>query len=324
VKPIFTCTADGKNITSNLEDRLISLRITDESGMRSDRVEITLDNRGGNLAHPRKGLVLSTRVGYEGQSTYLTGEYTVDEFELSEGTMTIHAMATSMREKLKAPRSFSWHGLNIGQIVEAIAERNKYEARVSPPLDSILLSHIDQTEESDMHFLTRLALDHGAIFKPANGYLLFRAKDDPKTFSGKTRTPVKLTKQDIMSGWRYSSKDRSNYQAVKARWRDTSQNKDIFVTVGEGEKVYSLRHSYPDGQQAQAAAEAKMAALDRGEASFSFATPGHPGAGAETELIVSEFGPVIDSALWVMKRVEHRMDSSGFTTYISAGIAKGT
>ncbi len=148
-------------------------------------------------------------------------------------------------------------------------------------------------------------------------------KDDTKTFSGKTRPLISFSHTDMVGNWRYISKDRSNYQGVRARWRDTALNKDMMVTMGDGDKIFILRHSYPDEQQAKAAAKAKLAALDRGGASFSLKTDGNPGAGVESELIVSGFHPDIVSAPWVINRVEHCLNNSGFTTFIEAEIEKG-
>lgn len=323
MKPIFTCKANGNDITRVLADRLIGLRVTDEAGFRSDRAEFKLDNRDNSLSVPTKQTLLSITLGYENRETVFTGTYTVDEVELSgpPRQLTIRSKAANMRKMLKAPRSQSWHGLTIGEIVQEIAGNNLYKALVKEPLASVLISHIDQTEESDMHFLTRLALEHGAIFKPANGFLLFREKDDPKTFSGLIKPPVILDVADMLN-WRYSSIDRSRYQAVRARWRDTAANADVFVTAGSGDPAYTLRHSYADADQAAAAARAKLAALARGAATLEVTVSGLPGASAETALRVAGLHPAVDTAEWVMNKVTHEMTAAGFVTSINAEVKK--
>ena len=49
MKPIFKIEADDKDITDLLSARLISLNISDETGLVSDKAEILLDNRDNIL-----------------------------------------------------------------------------------------------------------------------------------------------------------------------------------------------------------------------------------------------------------------------------------
>ena len=58
-------------------------------------------------------------------------------------------------------REGSWHDTTLGAIVEAIASRNRLEASVAPSLAGIKIPHIDQSQESDAKFLTRLAERNG-------------------------------------------------------------------------------------------------------------------------------------------------------------------
>ncbi len=58
-------------------------------------------------------------------------------------------------------------------LVEAIASRNKLEASVAPSLAGIKIPHIDQSQESDAKFLTRLAERNGGEVSVKMGKLLF-------------------------------------------------------------------------------------------------------------------------------------------------------
>ena len=46
---------DGQNVTGCLNDRLLRLTITNEAGVKSDRMEFTVDDRGNRVALPRTG-----------------------------------------------------------------------------------------------------------------------------------------------------------------------------------------------------------------------------------------------------------------------------
>ena len=57
--------------------------------------------------------------------------------------------------------------------MDAIARRNNLTPRVDATLAAIKVAHIDQTNESDVHLLTRLAGQHDAVATMKNGSLLF-------------------------------------------------------------------------------------------------------------------------------------------------------
>ncbi|MCP3965602.1 MAG: hypothetical protein GY718_04500, partial [Lentisphaerae bacterium] len=61
----FTVKADNQDITDTIQRRLISLDITDENGITSDSLKLTLHD-SGNIQLPRKGVKLYVTVGYAG------------------------------------------------------------------------------------------------------------------------------------------------------------------------------------------------------------------------------------------------------------------
>ena len=182
--PDFAIWADGLLITRNIKAYLVSLRVTDEAGMKSDAIEIILDNRDGKLPLPNTGTYLKLSIGYaktakttETTETTLThlGVYVINEMvvESLPQRIIIKAHAADLNKALKSQQTRSWQPQTLGEIVNQIALQNGYKARMSVELSKLTLSHLDQSSESDMHFLTRLANLHGAIAKPAGGYLLF-------------------------------------------------------------------------------------------------------------------------------------------------------
>mgnify|MGYP003625957480 FL=1 len=307
-----------------IADRLLSLVITDEDGFQSDTGRFTLDNRDQKIGVPSNGVSLDIRLGYEGGASWLTGQYIVDEIELSGNPeiMVIGAKAANMRNRLKAPKSRSWHEKTIGEIVATIAGEHQYKSAVAASITATAIPHIDQTEESDMHLLTRLAELLGCVFKPANGYLIFAPRQELKSVTGKTLPAVRVNAQDLTGKYRYRSVERGKYQSVVARWRDTAANMDVEETVGSGGPVYILRNSFATATEARAAAKAKKEALDRGTATLTIPMIGTPEARAERPLLPSGFNPVVDGASWVISRASHTFNNSGFTSSIEAEIKK--
>ncbi len=87
-------------------------------------------------------------------------------------------------------------------------------------LADIMLNHIDQTNESDGSFLTRLAKQEGTIATVKNGYLLFIRQGQNQAASGRPLPKVILTRQSG-DGYRFSLADRNAYTGVSASWLNT-------------------------------------------------------------------------------------------------------
>jgi phage protein D len=62
------------------------------------------------------------------------------------------------------------------------------------PLRAFTYEHIDQTDESDIHFLTRIGKGHDAIASVKGQTLLFVNKGEGKTASGIPMIPRPITK----------------------------------------------------------------------------------------------------------------------------------
>ena len=79
--PDFRILADSQDITDRIRDRLLSLRVTDEAGIKSDTVEIKLDDRDALIAWPEHGAELEVLLGYQKSGLTRMGLYVVDEVE---------------------------------------------------------------------------------------------------------------------------------------------------------------------------------------------------------------------------------------------------
>ena len=332
--PAFSLIADSTDVTTAIRDRLLSLTLADRAGMKSDTLTLRLDdrflllqnrhtvhpvhNRDGQIELPRKGAELSVSLGYERKPVKM-GVYIVDELELSAppATLTIRAKAANMRSSLKAHKTRAFDEMTLGKLVAVIAAEHGLEPRVGDALASIRLTHLDQTEESDLHLLTRLGKHYDALAKPAGRYLLFVPRGEAKSATGKTLPDISIDPQQL-SDYRVTLADRGRYQAVVAKWHNTDTGEHLEVKVGAGQPSYTLRHTCPDADTAIAAAKAKLEALNRGQSSARLTlTPGNPQMAAETKLTLSGFRDGIDGD-WVATEVDHQLNNSGYTTRVLA------
>ena len=125
--PIFRIVADGADITTLINDRLLLLRITDKPGMESDDFELRIDDRDSAVSLPSRGASIEVFLGYSGTALTRLGRYTVDEVELSgpPDILVIRGKASDMRGSGKTIRNGSWENVPLSEIVRDIAQANK-------------------------------------------------------------------------------------------------------------------------------------------------------------------------------------------------------
>jgi uncharacterized protein len=222
--PAWQILADGTDVTSNFSDRLVELTVTDHEGMKSDSCEIVVDDRDGILAVPRKGTLLSIAMGYRETGLVPMGLFTVDEAELTgfPRRMRISASAADLRDKLKSQRSKAYENKTLGTIVSEIAGRHGLSAAVGSSLKGFNYPFLGQSEESDLHFLTRLARKHDALFKVAGGKLLFMRRGEALSASGQALGTVTIT-GDRVTQYSATLQDRPAHKKSKATYWDRDE-----------------------------------------------------------------------------------------------------
>lgn len=323
MKPIFRVIANGADITETIKERLLKIQVTDAAGHSSDSVEIRIDDRDGKIVIPETGAKLEVFLGYEEQGLERVGIYTVDEIGLEgpSDTLIIPAKAADMKKNLKVPKSRSWDAVTFSDIVNTLAAEHGLKAKVSDDLAAILFTHLDQTNESDLHFLTRLAKQHDATVKPVMDFLVLVPRGEAKSISGATLSATSIVREDLNS-WNYRSTNRGKYKAVAAHWNNTNTASKERELVGSGEPVFTIRRPFKNADEAKRAANAKRVAFERGAATLSLTlSEGKPSLQAEGKVTVSGVRDRID-ADWTITKVVHDFSKSGFTTRLEAETPK--
>ncbi len=352
MQPEFLLTVNAKDITANIRDRLISLTLTDNRGFDADQLDLELDDADGQLAMPVRGAVIKLYLGWKGQALIGKGEFTVDEVEHhgAPDTMVIRARSVDFRGSLNSRREVSYHDTTLGKVVTQIAERNSLKPMLADGFAALPVAHIDQTQETDTKFLTRLASLYGAVAAIKAGRLLFLRPGSGVTASGKPIPQLTITRQD---GDRhtFSIADRGAYTGVTASWLHTKDPKPKKVKVkrvpkekhlralehpaakkkkaaaktpeapegdylaGTEDNVFALTTVYATKATAMRAAKAKWDKLQRGVAEFSLTLAmGRADLFPETPVRVSGFKAVIDAQPWLISKVTHSLNGSGYTT----------
>lgn len=324
IAPQFRVVANSQDITDKVRERLKHIRLVDETGATSDTLEIALaDNVPTDpIKIPPRGAELEVFLGYDGDVRRM-GLFVCGEIELSgfPREMVIRARAApheatpSGRVDLQSHKTRSWKaGTTLGDMVRRIAGEHRLKPAIAPQLAAIALPHTDQAHESDINLLQRLARRYDAIAKPAGGSLVFAPRGTATTASGAAMPRITLTPEDG-SDYRVVFPSRESAGSCIAYYRDIAAAKRRFVTVGEGEPVHRLRHSFKDKDSAEAAARARLRARARGERTLSYTFPGRPDVVAESLAVMKGFREGVDGE-WLVTRAEHYMGPNGYTCTI--------
>lgn len=321
MKPAFSISLGGADITGRFDDRLIDMNVDLVDGHESDSVTFKLDDRDFALSAPPTDAELSISLGYVETGLVLLGIFSVDEVEVTGPpySMTIHAKAADQKKAQKQHRTRAYEKKKLGDIVKEVAGRYGLSPAISEELSSVEYPYLHQSEESDWHMLTRLSKDHDALFSIKNKKLIFAKRGEGKSFSGLGMPSVTLTLPDLLV-YRASQKDRPKHKDARGSWHDKTKGK---VSVersqggGGGEASYNVRHLRQNSKIAKSAAQSQINALRRAEGGVSVVIEGNAQLQPEGTLVIQTGRSVLDGE-FPIKSVSHRYNESGFQTTITA------
>ncbi|RAR53909.1 hypothetical protein C7401_12683 [Paraburkholderia unamae] len=311
----YRVTLDGKDLSGLITPKLISLSISECRSDESDMLDLVLDDSDNTFSIPKRGANIEASIGWLGEPLVHKGTFTVDEVEHSGAPdiITVRARSASMTNAMHERREQSWHGQTIGSIVRTIASRHSLKPAVAAALAQIGIAHIDQTHESDMSFLTRLARRYDAVMNVKALNLLFMPIGKGTTASGKSLDVLTITRENG-DQHRYHISQRESYAAVRAHYHSNAKGKRQSVLIGgeNNQNVKVLPEDYATEAEARAAAEAEFARTQRSQATLTYTLAlGRAEIFPELPVVVSGFKPEIDATPWLVKCVTHTISADG-------------
>lgn len=312
MRPLFRVGA-----LSGPSSRLISCEVVDQDGRESDSVTVEVDDRNGEVGIPALGTVLPVAMGYRETGLSPMGVFIVDEVTMQgwPQRITVRGKSVDLMGTWKQGRTQDYHNKTVSQIVQEVAGRNGVGASVLGPVASHMYTYLSQSEESDLHFLTRLAATHDAMAKHAGGLLVFANKGMLLGGAAQAIYPenVKSYSASIKGRPEHGNSQGSNWNLENGE-----RNEQSGSSGGGGGAKFQLPPMWADGQQeAMAAAQGRGAKLGRATRTLSITMIGDPSVMAEGALTVSGVRAGVDG-LWRVKTATHSIDTSGYETRVDA------
>lgn len=319
--PVFTISIGDEDLTNVYQQRLISLEITDNTAEQADRLTIELSDHDRKIELPESGAVIQIGLGYD-ENIRDMGKFVVDSISIGgpPDSVTIGAHAapfarTGEYKPFQTRRSRSFDNITLSDLIRTIAGSAGLATAVAPELSSIRISHLDQTNESDMNLLTRLARDYGALMKPTSGHLVFLKRGQSRSVSGKPLDKLTIDRSECSS---YSAEwsKRANFSKVKTKSHnvETGETEEIEESDDDEGPVLESPVLYPDAESARRAAASTLEQNARSE-TISLTLAGRPDMIAEGAITLTGFKSKMNGE-WLVKSVQHSFSKSGFTTTV--------
>lgn len=339
IAPDYALLLQQKDVTETFRHRLLSLTLTENRGFSADQLTLELDDSDGQVIVPKRNQTLSLKLGWREQVLSDKGKFVVDEVrhQGAPDSLTIIARSVDFRGSMNVAHDRSYHNKTLGEIVAEIANRNRLGNTLAPGLAEIKIAHIDQTQETDAAFITRLASMNGAVASIKNERLLMLIPGKGQTASGQPIAPLILERSDGDKHL-FNLADRKNYTGVQAKWLDAKNARQQRLTVqrkknandeqnaqsylaGSSENIFIMPTIYANKGNAMQAAKARWESIQQGSVEFAIDLAiGRPELSPETPIQVRGFKEVIDQQDWIINTTTHTMNSSGYTTKIDLDV----
>lgn len=320
--PFAKILVNGIDVTNKIMPLLIDLNIEDHAGFESDNISFTLANPKGNIFVPKKGAKIMMLCGYKDSAMINMGMYELGQIELTGGGSQTHQMKLNgqafnfHKAKISEVKNRSFDEKTLGDIVNEIAGDNGLTASVDQELASIQIKHIDQVNESDMHFLTRLSQDYDAIFKIAQMRLVFSKRGKGMSITGQILQSLAINLTPKVS-YSLRTEDQESFDKVIVYYGDKEKGGRSKVEFGEGERSFEYKRMMATKEEAEKKAESLIAQKARSLFRLNLTMPGSPQITAETPIVIVEPTVPLMSGKWIVERVSHSLSPSGFTTSVS-------
>lgn len=319
---------EGKNITEDITNSLISFNYTDKMERQSDELEIKVhdaDLKWRNEWYPEKGAKITAWIGYD-DIEVLCGVFQIDKVNVSgpPAEFSFSCLAVGIKNTLRTKKSAAFENLSLKQLAEKVAKNNGLQ--IVGKIEAIKLIRISQNRETDLNFLRRIADEFGYIFNVRDDKLIFSNILD----TSKKGAVAIIDEKDLIS---YDMEDSTahTYKQVKFVHHNPTENK-VFTSSETSKNVNSiynqdkieheevvkndvleLRTKAETGQQAKVKAQVALYRANSLQMSGNITIEGNPMLVAGNNIELTGLG--VHSGIYNIEESRHSIDKSGgYTT----------
>jgi phage protein D len=324
--------AEKKDITKDVCEFVTRIEYTDYEHGQSDEIQITFEDsqklwQGAWI--PVKGDRLRLYLGYETEKLFSgncdnnheaqqqpygllnCGIFEIDEleFETPPDTITLKALAVSIKKPLRQKNSKGYENRTLRQIAQEIADKHGYT--LVGTVADVRVDRITQNSRRDLEFLRKLAEQYGYIFKISENNLVFY---DVQDLHG--AKPTQIFYRTDLTRINLREKTSQRYKSVQVTYFDPKTKKTMKASAKNENVVKG------DTLKINARCANKKAAIAKAKAALgspntgiegSVDMPGNPFLVAGINIELKDLGHF--SGKYHLDSVRHVLDrTTGYTT----------
>lgn len=258
-KPIVLIKINDVDKSSNIMKYLDSISLIDNANNEPDSLTITINERFKRPAYKDQ---IKVYLGYTKENMNFFGLFRVETTDKTLTGLTINAEGINYGDGFKIRRNITYEKLSIKDIINQIAQR--HELKIKSDFEDIYLTSQAQTNESDMHFLNRIAKEYNAIFNVKNDTIYFMKKIKKNKKSDKLpKFEIDLHQCDTS---RIKHSNKTQYDSCEVSWHDTKENKrhTVLVPANGGSSILKFKGSFKNKAEAIEKAKAKLQRANQG------------------------------------------------------------
>ncbi len=236
---------------------------TDPASGESDTVSITLTNidlRWANKWMPKKGDKLTAKIIEKSwnkageKKTFYCGKFCLDDLSYTgpELTCTIGGVSIPEGNAFRSTgRSKTWKDVTLKEVASEIAK--KYHLKLCYIGETIKLGTVEQSNEPDSSFLTKVCEDYGMAIKIYCGDIIIYDKSRNESL------PVVATlKKTDLQEWSYNTTLVGTYTGARITYTSGKDDKEMKCIVGGGKRILNINEKVESLQEAQLKACARV------------------------------------------------------------------
>jgi uncharacterized protein len=218
---------NGKNISADISNSLLSLTYTDKTQGESDELDIALEDSSKLWQFdwfPDKGATITAYINDGNGSTLNCGSFQLDEIEqagsIDGDFITFKCIAAGITKGVRTKNNSAHQQKTLREIANTIAAKHGF--KVEGNIANITLGYATQHQETDLQFLKRLALEFGYVFSLRDNTIFFSSIYDLEERKG----VLVLKRQDLIS-YSITDKTANTYKHARVKHHSPALRKTI-------------------------------------------------------------------------------------------------
>lgn len=236
---------------------------TDPASGECDTISITLTNvdlRWANKWRPKKGDKLTARIVEKSwdragkKKKFYCGKFCLDDLSYTgpELTCTIGGVSVPEGNAFRSTgRSKTWKRATLKEVAAGIAKR--YHLKLHYIGGTVRLGTIEQNNEADSSFLTKVCQDYGMAIKIYSGKIVIYDKGEFEA-----RRPVTTLKRADLQDWSYNTTLVGTYTGARIKYTSGKNDREMKCVVGGGKRILNINEKVESLQEARLKACAKV------------------------------------------------------------------